>query len=328
MKIVVVDGATLNPGDLGWELLSSFGEYKVYPRTPKEETVQRCRNAEVVITNKVIFDAPTIQKLPELKYIGITATGYNVVDIEATDQRGIVVTNVPTYGTESVAQMTFALLLELARRTGYHSQTVYEGRWSRSENFCYWDYPQVELTSLTIGIIGCGRIGKAVARIADAFQMNVLGYDVEPVFNSAGNISRTDMDTLFVKSDVVSLHCPLTQENTGFINRFSLSLMKKTSFLINTSRGQLVNEQDLADALNEGRIAGAGLDVLSVEPPMPDNPLLKAKNCIITPHIAWATRTARQRLLEVTIDNIKAYLSGNPQNVVGKYGKDKRQIES
>jgi len=323
MKIVVVDGATLNPGDLSWEAFESFGRYEVYPRTSSEDRVERCKGAEAVITNKVVFDSAVIEKLPELKYIGVTATGYNVIDIEAADRRGIVVTNVPTYGTESVAQMTFALLLELTRRTGYHSQPCTEGRWSESENFCYWDYPQVELASLTMGIVGCGRIGQAVARIANAFGMNVLGYDVGSVRETAG-IHPADMDTLFSESDVVSLHCPLTPENKGFINTTRIALMKKTAFLINTSRGQLVNEQDLADALNAERIAGAGLDVLSVEPPPPDNPLLKAKNCIITPHIAWATRAARQRLMQVTVDNLKAYLSGRPQNVVGKSGKPER----
>ena len=314
MHIVIVDGATLNPGDLCWEALGAYGTYAVYPRSTPAETLERCRDAEAVITNKVVFDRATIAALPKLKYIGVTATGYNIVDVAAADERGIVVTNVPTYGTASVAQMVFALLLELTQHVGHHAATVREGRWSKSDNFCYWDYPLIELADLTMGIVGCGRIGQATARLADAFGMQVIGYDAFPV--PAGLITPVPLEELLARSDVVSLHCPLTPETQGLINTARLSLMKPSAFLINTSRGPLVNEQDLADALNAGRLAGAGLDVLAVEPPKPDNPLVTAKNCVTTPHIAWATRSARQRLLQTTVNNLAAFVAGQPQNVV------------
>lgn len=320
MEIVVVDGATLNPGDLSWEPLGQIGSYEVYPHSTPAETLRRCRDAEVVITNKVAFNRSAIEALPGLKYIGVTATGYNIIDIEAAGRRGIVVTNVPTYGTDSVAQMVFALLLELTQRVGHHSQTVHEGRWARSDNFCYWDYPLVELAGLTMGIVGCGRIGKTVARLADAFGMKVLGYDSAPFAGGQVHIEPVDLADLFARSDVISLHCPLTPATEGFINAERLSGMKKTAFLINTSRGPLINERDLAAALNKGRIAGVGVDVLSVEPPKADNPLLAAKNCFITPHIAWATRSARRRLLQTSLDNLCAYAAGKPQNVVSRGG--------
>lgn len=314
MNIIVVDGATLNPGDLSWEALGAFGSYKVYPRGTPAETLDRCRNAEAVITNKIVFDRTTIAALPNLAYIGVTATGYNIVDVAAAAERGIVVTNVPTYGTASVAQMVFALLLELTQHVGHHAATVREGRWSKCDNFCYWDFPLVELAEMTMGIVGCGRIGQATARRADAFGMKVISYDA--VQFPSGQIAFVTLEELLVRSDVVSLHCPLTPETQGLVNAARLSLMKKSAFLINTSRGPLVNERDLADALNAGRIAGAGLDVLSKEPPKPDNPLLTAKNCVITPHIAWATRSARQRLMQTSIDNLGAFIAGKPQNTV------------
>lgn len=314
MKIVIVDGVTLNPGDLSWDALGAFGAYKVYPRSTPGETLARCRDAEAVITNKVVFDRATIAALPKLQYIGVTATGYNIIDVAAAAERGIMVTNVPTYGTASVAQMVFALLLELTQHVGHHAATVREGRWSRCDNFCYWDFPLVELAGLTMGIVGCGRIGQATARIADAFGMQVLGCDAVPF--ASGLITPVTLDELLARSDVVSLHCPLTPETQGLINAARLSRMKSSAFLINTSRGQLVNERDLADALNAGRLAGAGLDVLNVEPPQPDNPLLTATNCIVTPHIAWATRSARQRLLQTTVDNMAAFVAGQLQNVV------------
>ena len=316
MNIIVVDGATLNPGDLTWEGLGAYGSYEVHPRGTPAETLARCRDAEAVITNKVVFDRAVIAALPKLKYIGVTATGYNIVDVAAATERGIVVTNVPTYGTASVAQMVFALLLELTQHVGHHAATVREGRWAKCDNFCYWDYPLVELAGLTMGIVGCGRIGQATARLADAFGMKVIGYDAFPF--PGGLIAPVTLDELLARSDVVSLHCPLTTETQGLINTARLSLMKPSAFLINTSRGPLVNERDLADALNAGRIAGAGLDVLSAEPPKPDNPLLTAKDCIITPHIAWATRSARRRLMQTSIDNLGAFLAGNPRNVVGR----------
>lgn len=315
MNITIVDGATLNPGDLSWEPIGAFGRYAVHPHSTPDQTIERCRDAGAVITNKVVFDRATIAALPKLEYIGVTATGYNIIDLEAAAGRGIVVTNVPTYGTASVAQMVFALLLELTQHVGHHAATVREGRWSKCDNFCYWDYPLIELEGLTMGIVGCGRIGQATARLAAAFGMKVLGYGAFPF--PAGPITPVTLEELLAQSDVVSLHCPLTPETQGLANAARLALMKKSAFLINTSRGPLVNERDLADALNAGRLAGAGLDVLAAEPPKPDNPLLTAKNCIVTPHIAWATRSARQRLLQTSIDNLGAYLAGQPRNVVG-----------
>lgn len=316
MKIVVVDGAMMNPGDLSWESLGTIGDYEVYPQTDTDQKLQRCRNAEAVLTNKVIFDSTAIEALPALKYIGVTATGYNNVDIDAAVKNGIVVTNVPAYSTESVAQMTFALILEITQHVGHHSQTVHDGQWTNSSKFCYWDYPLLELSGLTIGIVGCGQIGKAVARLAAAFGMKILGYSHRPFTIDQTHIEPVDLDYLFSHSDIVSLHCPLTPETQNIVNKASISLMKKSAILINTARGPLIDEQVLAEALNEGRIAGAGVDVLSVEPPKSDNPLLTAKNCIITPHIAWATLSARRRLLDITVENLKAYVSGRPQNVV------------
>ncbi len=317
MRIVVVDSITLNPGDLSWEALGRYGRYEVYPRSTPQEIMNRCRDAEAVITNKTSFDSAIIAALPELKYIGVSATGYNIVDIDAASERGIVVTNVPTYGTLSVAQMAFALLLELTQHAGHHSQTVHEGRWAKCDNFCYWDFPLVELAGLVMGIVGCGRVGQATARLAEAFGMSVIGNDTLP-FSGDAPIESVELDELFARSDVISLHCPLTPTTQGLVNAARLSLMKPTAFLINTSRGQLVIEQDLADALNSERIAGAGLDVLSAEPPMPNNPLLTARNCVITPHIAWATRSARERLLQASIDNLGAYAVGAVQNVVNR----------
>ena len=314
--IVVTDGATLNPGDLSWDALEAFGALTVYPGTLPEEMLERCRAAEVVLSNKVVFDRSTIEALPQLRYIGVTATGYNIIDLDAASERGIVVTNVPVYGTRSVAQMVFALLLELTQHVGHHSATVHDGRWSRSESFCYWDYPLIELAGLTMGIVGCGRIGQATARLADAFGMTVIGFDTQPVPDSPVPIEQVELNKLFSRSDVISLHCPLTPGTEGIVNAARLNKMKAGAFLINTSRGPLVNEADLADALRRNRIAGAAVDVLSTEPPAPDNPLLSAPNCIITPHLAWATRSARQRLIQTSIDNLQAYLNGNPQNVV------------
>jgi glycerate dehydrogenase len=330
MNIVVIDGATLNPGDLSWDALAALGHYQVFPRTEPAEIIPRSREAEAIITNKVALDRSIIAALPRLQYVGVTATGYNIVDTEAAEERGIVVTNVPTYGTESVAQMVFALLLELTQHAGHHSQTVHDGRWATSDNFCYWDYPLVELSGLTLGIVGYGRIGAAVARIGAAFGMKVIAFDPAAAAAAAASaaqgqaqahVSRVDLEAVFSQSDVVSLHCPLTPETRGLVNAARLSRMKPTAFLINTSRGPLVDEQALADALNSDRIRGAGVDVLSVEPPKADNPLLSAKNCVITPHIAWATRAARTRLLETSIDNLRAYIAGAPRNAVAGTGK-------
>jgi len=305
MNIVVLDGYTANPGDLSWDEFNQLGVCTVYDRTPEPQVVERARDAEVALTNKSILSRATIAALPKLRYIGVLATGYNVVDTDAARERGIPVCNVPEYGTPNVAQAVFALLLELTNRTGHHAQTVRDGRWTAATDFCYWDFPLIELDGLTLGIIGYGRIGKKVAEIARAFRMHVLTCDV-------GN----DLCQLLRESDVVTLHCPLTPETRELINADHLAWMKPTAFLINTARGGLVNEADLADALNQSRLAGAGLDVLSVEPPAADNPLLRAKNCLITPHIAWATRNARARLLKIAADNICAWRDGHPQNVV------------
>jgi glycerate dehydrogenase len=316
MKIVVLDGYTLNPGDLSWDSLSALGECDIHERTVPAQVVERTLSAEIAITNKVILDRAIQAQLPKLRYIGVTATGYNIVDVAAARERGIVVTNVPTYGTRSVAQMTFALILELALHVGHHAQTVRDGRWCKSENFCYWDHPLVELEGLTLGLIGFGRIGQATAQAGQGFGMRVIAHDAMVKNSPIPGVTLTDLDTVFRESDVVSLHCPLTADNKGLVNAQHLAMMKPTAFLINTARGPLVDDDALASSLNSGKIAGAGLDVLSVEPPRPDNPLLKARNCLVTPHISWATRAARQRLMDVTVDNVRAFLKGSPQNVV------------
>lgn len=317
MKIVVLDGYTLNPGDLSWEGIKRYGETEIYDYTPFDQTVERAWGAEIVLTNKTPLREKEISQLPDLKYIGVLATGYNVVDIEAARKRNIVVTNVPAYGTKSVAQMTFALLLELTQHVQRHSDAVFNGEWTRSRDFCFWKYPLVELDGKTMGIIGFGRIGQAVADIAAAFGMNVLGYSRHKSDQShRKNFRWAEFDELLAESDVVSLHCPLTPETEGIINAETLKKMKKSAFLINTSRGPLIAEEDLAYALNNDHIAGAGLDVLAVEPPGEDNPLFRAKNCIITPHIAWASKEARARLMQIAADNLGAFLRGEPVNVI------------
>ena len=316
MKIVVVDGYTLNPGDLTWAALEALGDCDVYDRTPDEQLVSRCSGAQVVLTNKALFSRETLAQLPDLRYIGVLATGYNIVDVEAARERDILVTNIPTYGTQSVAQMAMAHLLNLTQHVGHHAQTVREGRWTTSEDWCYWDFPLIELAGMTMGIVGFGRIGQATAGLAKAFGMRVVANDVALSESPDPDIELVDLDTLFGQSDVVSLHCPLTPDNEGMVNTQRLAQMKPTAFLINTSRGPLVVEQDLADALNAGRIAGAGLDVLVTEPPVADNPLFTAKNCYITPHISWATASARARLMQTAVDNVKAFMDGTPQNVV------------
>lgn len=317
MHIVILDAYTLNPGDLTWDELKSLGPTTIYDRSLPEEVIPRAKEAEIVLTNKVALSRDVLEQLPRLKYVGVLATGYNIVDIEAARQRGILVSNVPTYGTASVAQMTFAHLLNLTQHVAYHAQTVAEGRWSKSEDWCYWDHPLLELAGNTMGIVGFGRIGQATARIALAFGMSVLAYDAQPVAPSPG-VAAADLETLFRESDVVSLHCPLTPATARLVNRERLAQMKSSAYLINTSRGDLVDEAALAATLNAGQIAGAGLDVLSGEPPRADNPLLSARNCFITPHIAWATRAARQRLLEIAVENARTYLAGHPQNVVNR----------
>lgn len=316
MNIVVLDGFTLNPGDLSWDTLKHIGVGTIHDRTPPEFVVERARDAEIVLTNKTILKRETILALPHLRYIGVLATGFNVVDVAAAKERGILVTNVPDYGTSSVAQHTFALLLELTQRVGHHAQTVRDGRWARSADFCYWDFPLLELHGLTFGVIGFGKIGRAVAKLAEAFGMRVLVHNRSRPADLPPQFELVALDEVLARSDVVSLHCPLTAENKQFINAERLARMKRSSFLLNTSRGPLLDEFAVAEALNTGRIAGAAIDVLSVEPPNAGNPLLSAKNCFVTPHIAWATRAARARLMEVAVQNIRDFLAGAPRNVV------------
>jgi len=317
-RIIVLDGYTLNPGDLTWKDLEALGPCTVYDRSVPQETVARAQGAEIVITNKTELSSDVIEKLANLKYIGVLATGYNVVDIEAARSRGILVTNVPAYGTRSVAQMVFAHLLNLALHVGRHAQTVSSGKWSSCPDFCYWDTPLIELAGLTMGIVGFGRIGRATANAALAFGMNVVAYDIAAPADVPQGCRLVALGDVFRTSDVVTLHCPLTAENRNLVNEQRLAMMKKTAFLINTSRGPLVDEQALAKALNNESIAGAGLDVLSKEPPDKDNLLLDAKNCFITPHISWATRAARERLLKAAVDNVTSFLAGKPQNVVNE----------
>ena len=318
MKIIVLDGYGLNPGDLNWEGFESLGELTVYDRTLPSELMERAAGAEVLVTNKTLITAENMAALPELKYIGILATGYNVVDIDAAKARGIVVTNIPAYSTASVAQMVFAHILNITQRVGYYADENKQGRWTKNADFCYWDTQLVELQGKKMGIVGFGNIGQATARIAQAFGMEVCVYSSKPQFVLPSGIKKMDLDELFAECDVISLHCPLTPDTKEMVNAERLSKMKKNAILINTGRGPLINEQDLADALNEGRIAAAGLDVLSVEPSVEGNPLLTARNCFITPHIAWATLEARTRLMEIAVQNLKSYLNGQIINNVAK----------
>ncbi|MBS1855857.1 MAG: D-2-hydroxyacid dehydrogenase [Acidobacteria bacterium] len=317
MKIVVLDGYCLNPGDLSWDALRAFGEVEIHDRTPAAEAEARARGAAIVLTNKTPLPAEVLARLPELRYIGVLATGYNIVDVAAAGAHGITVTNIPTYGTASVAQFVFALLLELCHRVGAHSDAVRAGEWSRNPDWCFWNSPLTELAGKTMGIVGFGRIGRATARIADAMGMRVLANDaVRENAPAYEGFRWAEVEEVLGASDVISLHVPLFPETKHMIHAGTLAAMKRSAFLINTSRGPLVVDQDLADALNAGRIAGAGLDVLSVEPPAETNPLLTARNCIVTPHIAWATLEARARLMDIAMGNISAFLAGNPRNVI------------
>lgn len=319
MKIVVLDGYTLNPGDLDWEGFEELGELTVYERTRAEEVVSRVGDAEIVWTNKTPVSAEAIAQLPALKFIGVLATGYNIVDVAAARERGIIVSNIPDYSSNSVAQLTFALLLELCHHVQRHSDAVHEGKWAASKDFSFWDYPLVELAGKNMGIIGFGTIGQKVADVATAFGMNVLGNSrSQKGQTERRNFRWASVEEVLRESDVVSIHSPLTPETKGLINAERLHLMKRTAFLINTARGPIVKDNDLAEALNNDVIAGAGLDVLTTEPPEHDNPLFKAKNCIITPHIAWATREARTRLMGIAVGNLKAFLDGAPVNVVSE----------
>lgn len=315
MNIVVLDGYTTNPGDCSWDPVAEFGRLEVFERTAIQEIQRRAGNAEVVLTNKTPLSAEILTELPHLKLISVLATGVNVVDLEAAGARGITVCNVPGYSTPNVAQAVFALLLELTNQTALHAAEVRDGSWSSCPDFCFWRGELVELDGRTLGLVGYGAIGQAVAAVGRALGMNVLAARRKSSV-SADGVTYTDVDTIFRESDVVSLHCPLTSETKELVNATRLSVMKPTAYLINTSRGGVIHEQDLADALNEEKIAGAGLDVLSVEPPPVSNPLLTAKNCLITPHIAWASRAARQRLIEATSENVRGFVDGSPQNVV------------
>ena len=316
MKIVVLDGHTLNPGDLSWEGLEALGETVIYDRTPEDQVVARARGAQVVLVNKVSLSRETLDQLPDLRFIGVLAPGYNIVDVEAAAERGIPVCNVPTYGTQSVAQMAFAHILNLTQHVAHHAETVKAGRWAESDDWCYWDFPLIELMGLTLGVVGYGRIGRQSAAIGKALGMRVIAHDAYVEDAGDPDIAMVELETLLRESDVVTLHCPLTPETDKLMNAERLALMKPTAFLVNTSRGPLVDEPALAQALNEGCIAGAGLDVLGVEPALPDNPLLTAKNCYITPHIAWATASARRRLMGTAVDNVRAFTQGRLQNVV------------
>lgn len=319
MKITVLDGFTTNPGDLSWDELGRLGDLTVYDRTPPELTLDRSAGSDILLTNKTVLDGDILRSLPDLKYVGVLATGYNVIDTAEARRLGITVTNIPSYSTTSVAQLTFALILELCLHVQRHSDSVMAGKWSDSPDFTFRDYPLTELSGLTIGIIGFGNIGRKVCEIAMAFGMKVIA--TSPSRRDAPQcpgFEWAETDELLSRSDIVTIHCPLTPQTAGLINIDRLKLMKKPAFLINTSRGPIIVEQDLADALNEGTIAGAGLDVLTVEPPAANNPLLKAKNCIITPHIAWATLESRRRLMEQAAKNIRAFLEGSPVNVVNR----------
>ncbi len=316
MRLTILDAFTANPGDLSWSGLESLMTCTLHDRTPASQVIERAKNSEIILTNKTVLNGDMIRALPKLRYIGVLATGYNVVDIHAAREQGITVTNVPGYSTPSVAQTVFALLLELTHRVGHHAQSVGEGRWARSEDFCYWDGSLIELSGLTMGIFGYGAIGQAVARIALAMGMNVIAYRRNWLEEPLAGIGKVHRDEIFERSDVLTLHCPLTEDTRELIDATSLEEMKRSAFLINTARGLLVNEADLAAALNSGRIAGAGLDVISCEPPKPNNPLLSAKNCIVTPHIAWASKAARARLIEIATANVQAFLDGRSRNVV------------
>ncbi len=316
MKIVILDGYTANPGDLSWKELEKMGSLTVYERTRPEETVARAADADIVLTNKVIISREVMAQLPCLKYIGVLATGYNVVDIQAAHERGIVVTNVPAYSTESVAQMVFAHLLNATNRTNHYATQNRELRWTENQDFCYWDFPHMELAEKTFGIVGLGNIGQRVAEIALAFGMKVKAVTSKPAVALPTGIGKADLEELLATSDVVSLHCPLTNRTRHMINPQTLQLMKPSAILINTGRGPLVDDQAVATALAEGRLSAFCADVLTEEPPKADNPLLKQPSAFITPHIAWATNEARTRLLQVAISNVKAFLDGKPQNIV------------
>ena len=323
MKAVVLDGYPENPGDLSWDWLGKLGEYTVYDRCPDDEAeiIRRIGEAEIVITNKVPISDAVIDACPGMKYIAVTATGYNVVDYEYAKRRGIPVSNVPAYGTAAVAQFAIAMLLEICHHIAHHSQAVHEGRWEHAEDWCFWDYPLIELDGKTLGIIGFGRIGQQTGRIAKALGMTVLASGSRPTETGRAIAEYVEQAELFARADVIALHCPLFPETQGIINKDSIAKMKDGVIIINNSRGGLIVEQDLADALNSGKVAAAGLDVVSTEPIKGDNPLLTAKNCIITPHISWASKGARERIMACTEQNVRAYVVGSPVNVINRAGE-------
>ena len=317
LKIVVLDGYTENPGDLSWEGLAQFGQLQVYDRTgSEEEVIERIGGAEVVFVNKVPISRRVLDACPNIRFISVLATGYNVIDVKAAAEKGIPVSNVPSYGTAAVAQFAMALLLEVCHHVAHHSEAVHQGRWASNPDWCFWDYPLIELSGKTMGIIGFGRIGQATGRIARAMGMEVLAYSRSVREEAKALAEYVDLDSLLARSDVIVLHCPLFPETEGIINKENIAKMKDGVIIINNSRGQLVVEQDLADALNSGKVLAAGLDVVSTEPIRPDNPLLGAKNCLITPHISWAPRESRQRIMDASVENLRAFLAGKPVNVV------------
>ena len=316
MKIVILDAYTVNPGDLTWHPLDDMGELIVYDRTLPEQVVERCKGAEVVLTNKVVLDAEILNQLPHLSYIGVLATGYNVVDLEVASRQSITVTNIPAYSTNSVAQMVWAHILNITNNVAHYATENSKGRWTNNKDFCYYDFTHTELAGKIMGIVGLGNTGMATARIAQAFGMKVIAYTSKTQLPEG--MTKVTLDELFQESDILSLHCPLTNETKGLVNRERLNLMKPSAILINTSRGPVVNEADVAEALNQGHIAAFGADVVSVEPIETSNPLLNAKNCFLTPHIAWATKEARQRLIDICVENVKAFVQDNPQNVVNE----------
>lgn len=316
-KIVVLDGYTENPGDLSWDSLSALGELTVYDRTPADGIVSRIGEANIVFTNKTPISGETLSACPNVKYIGVLATGYNVVDVAAAKEKGIVVTNIPTYGTSAVGQYAIALLLEICHHVGHHNRAVHEGRWENCPDFCFWDYPLIELAGKTIGVIGYGRIGQATGRIAQALGMRVLAFDsYKDAAQESDTMRYAELDELLGESDVISLHCPLFPETEGIINKANIGKMRDGVIIINTSRGPLINERDLAEALESGKVACAAVDVVSAEPIKRDNPLLMAKNCIITPHIAWAPKESRARLMDIAVENLRGFLEGNTVNAV------------
>ena len=319
MKIVLLDGYTENPGDLSWGGFEALGEFTCYDRTPADQILSRIGDAEIIITNKTPITRATLEACPNMKYVGVLATGYNVVDVAAAKEHGVAVTNIPTYGTDSVAQFAFAMLLEICHHVQHHSDAVHEGRWEHNQDWCFWDYPLIELAGKTMGIIGYGRIGQSTGRLAQAFGMKVLANDTfqNPALENE-NCRYVERDELFRESDVIALHCPLFPDTEGIINRDTIAKMRDGVIILNNSRGPLIVEQDLADALNSGKVAAAAVDVVSTEPIRGSNPLLSAKNCLITPHISWAPKESRERLMNIAVDNLRAFLEGNPVNVVNK----------